>query len=96
MAPIKGRVVDTSAGLTIRLLASRALVEVPEHPTLRLGDICYVLYNYESMEPTQVLSEEEVFKADEVEPDLGEEEEPDEAQAWIVALLSDGLSCCFS
>ena len=58
MRPLKGVVVDTEVGLTIRL-ESRALVRVHKQKDLRLGDTCYVLYNYTTLEVWRIWTEEE-------------------------------------
>jgi hypothetical protein len=66
MRPLPGVVVDTSAGLTIRL-SSRAVVRVPEQKKLRLGDTCYVLYNYTTMAVRGVWTEEEYSAEDDID-----------------------------
>ena len=58
MRPLEGVVVDTSAGLTIRL-QSRALVRTPRQKKLKLGDTCYVLYNYTTMQVRMIWTEKE-------------------------------------
>lgn len=91
--PLKGVVVDNGAELTIRL-STRAIIRINSHPTLRLGDTCYVLFNYESMRIRQILTEEEWLSMDELPvEDIDETEDKDNTN---LALSSLGLSCCFS
>lgn len=68
MRPLRGVVIDVGVGMEIRL-ASRARLTIPRHPELRLGDTCYVLYDYTTMEVRDIWTEEEYFRED----DLGEE-----------------------
>lgn len=65
MEPIKGIVIKTGPVLTVRLY-TRALVEVPRHPQLRLGDTAYVLYDYTRMQVNDVWTEEEFTAHDDV------------------------------
>lgn len=48
MRPIEGIVVKVGTVLIVRLF-TRATVEIPRHPELRLGDACFVLYDYTRM-----------------------------------------------
>lgn len=81
MLPLKGVIVGTSAELTIRL-PSRAVVKAPLQKDLRLGDTCYVLYNYTIMKVRQVWTEEE-YRSEDFEPQL-EWDEPEEPE-WVAA-----------
>lgn len=58
MRPLKGIVVKTGVVLTVRL-QSRAIVEIPRVPELRLGDTCYILYDFTTMQVHDYWTEEE-------------------------------------
>lgn len=65
MTPLKGIVHKASAVLTVRL-KTRALVDIPRHPQLKLGDTCYVLYDFTRMQVRDIWTEEEFFAHDDV------------------------------
>ncbi len=69
--PRKGIIVDTSAVLAIRL-ASGARVKVPHQKELRLGDTCYVLYDYTRMLVNRIWTEEEYHQSDDPSEDVDE------------------------
>ena len=62
--PRKGIIIDTSAELLIRL-QSGARINVPRQKDLRLGDTCYVLYDYTRMLVNRIWTEEEYYQSDE-------------------------------
>jgi hypothetical protein len=68
------------------------------HPDLKLGDTCYVAYDYTKLSPASVMSEAEYHHEGDtpVEESTDDEEDPFLEDANSMALASLGLSCCFS
>ncbi len=58
MRPLEGVVIETGVVLVIRL-KSRALVRVPEQKDLKLGDTCYILFDYTRLEVHMIWTEAE-------------------------------------
>lgn len=93
--PRKGIIIDTSAELMIRL-TSGARVCVPQQKDLRLGDTCYVLYDYTRMLVNKIWTEDEYHRSDDPneeveEADMGPYEE-DIIQALINHVICLGVS----
>ena len=91
MRPLKGTIVDTYGGrLSVRLI-TRAIVHVPRQKGLKLGDPCYILYNYTTMKVRKVWTEAEYKdKGDEPQLNWDDEEEPDWVPAHELASQSEG------
>lgn len=86
MGPQRGTVVGTGTELTIRL-STRAIIRIPSHPTLRLGDKCVVLFNFEQMCVAKVMSIAEWDALDE------QEEEPDwDDISWVPELAPNSCA----
>jgi hypothetical protein len=84
MTPLEGIVIKTGAVLTVRL-ASRAIVEIARHPELRLGDTCYILYDFTRMQVRDVWTKDEYHMYEDVsgyEFDLPLPPEWEEPQEW--------------
>lgn len=65
MRPLKGIVVKVGTTLIVRL-QSRATLSIARHPDLRLGDVCYILYDYTCMEVRDVWTEAEYHAQEDV------------------------------
>lgn len=60
MRPLRGVVIETGAKTTIRL-NSGARLDIPGRRDLRLGDVCFVLFDYTRLEIRDVWTEEEYY-----------------------------------
>jgi hypothetical protein len=92
MRPCPGVVISTSAELLVRL-ESGAVVSVPPRSDLLRGDVCFVLFNYTTLEVYITWSEEQYHNLEDVfglEPE--DEEQPEFEEPWRGALLSDPVS----
>ena len=93
MSPSQGVVVDTNGGLLGVRLATRALVHVAKQKGLRLGDRCYILYDYTRMRVREVWTEAEYNDSGhEPQLDWDDIEEPEILSANELAVQSLGLS----
>ncbi len=81
MEPLRGVVIETGATTTIRL-RSGARLDIPGRRDLRLGDVCFVLFDYTRLEIRDVWTEEEYYALEECSgdetqlpllPELGED-----------------------
>ena len=92
MKPMPGVVISTSAELLVRL-ESGAVVSIPCRVDLLMGDVCFVLFNYTTLEVYMTWSEEQYHHLEDVfglEPEI--EEPPEFEERWRSALLSDPVS----
>ncbi len=78
MRPLKGVITDTSGARLVVRLKSRALIRIPEQKKLRLGDTCYILYNYTIMQVRMVWTDDEYNEME----DLGEEPDTNFPPDW--------------
>jgi len=84
MSPLEGVVIDRGVKLMIRL-SNGARVRIPRQKDLRLGDTCFVLFDYTRLEVRDVWSEEEYHNLEDVfGPEDREETPPDgeEPHRW--------------
>ena len=71
MKPLRGVVIETGATTTVRL-NSGARLDIPGRRDLRLGDICFVLFDYTRLEIRDVWTEEEYYAQEECSGDESE------------------------
>ena len=71
LTPNKGTIISTSTGLVIRL-KNGARVKVAKQKNLKIGDTCYVLYNYTNMSVRYIWTEKEMsdYGSDETESEV--------------------------
>jgi len=89
MRPLEGVVIDRGVKLMVRLCTG-ARVCIPRQKDLRLGDTCYILFDYTRLEVRDVWSEEEYYTLEDVfglEPKV--ETPPDTEEPWKWAKLSN-------
>jgi len=60
MRPLEGVVIKVGTALKIRL-SSRAVVSIPFRGDLKLGDTCFILYDFTCLEVRDVWTEAEYF-----------------------------------
>ena len=65
MRPLEGVVIKVGAEIKVRLL-SRAVVTIPWHRDLRLGDTCFILYDFTRMEVRDIWTEAEYFTEEDI------------------------------
>ena len=85
MSPLKGIVIKRGTEMTIRLRTG-ALVRVARRKDLLLGDTCYVLYDYTTLEVHDIWTEDEYYLRDDDGEVLDFELPPDyePAHKWAV------------
>lgn len=85
MRPLPSVVIDTDAGLTLRL-ESGGQVHVPKQKDLRLGDTAYVLFDYTRLIVHDIWTEDEynVMENDGEEPKVVLPPGWDEPYMWAV------------
>ena len=89
MRPLRGVVIDRSVKLVIRL-SSGARVRVPRQKDLRLGDTCFILFDYTRLEVKGIWTEEEYHNLEDVfGPEDRAETPPDLEKPWKWAMLSN-------
>lgn len=93
--PRKGIIIDTSAELMIRL-QSGARVNVLHQKDLRLGDTCYVLYDYTRMLVNRIWTEEEYYQSDDPNEDVDEADMGPYEEDIIQTLLNHVVRLGFS
>lgn len=62
--PRKGIVIDNSTELVIRLQTG-AQLSVPQQKKIKLGDTCYVLFNYTTLKVREIWTEDEYYTDEE-------------------------------
>jgi hypothetical protein len=90
MRPLEGVIIGGSTKLLIRL-RSGATVSIPRRNDLKLGDTCFVLFDYTRLEVRDVWSEEEYYALEDDGPCPVFEEEgpPDREEPYKWAMMSD-------
>lgn len=89
MRALEGVVIDRGVKLMVRLY-SGARVRIPRQKDLRLGDTCYILFDYTRLEVRDVWSEEEYYNLEDVfGPENRDEHPPDLEEPHKWAMLSE-------
>ena len=84
MSPLEGVVIDRGVKLMVRL-STGARVRIPRQKDLRLGDTCFILFDFTRLVVRDVWSEEEYYNLEDVfGPESMDETPPDaeEPHRW--------------
>lgn len=89
MSPLEGVVIDRGVNLMVRL-STGARVRIPRQSDLRLGDTCYILFDYTRLAVSGVWTEEEYHNLEDVfGPECEIETPPDAEEPHRWAELSN-------